>query len=272
MIAATYFGEITELGSRAIWYSDEEDEDDSYDEDVKMQASPRQLNPSVDELTHESMRSATSVTLKRLQVQEQNLKINECIISLCSTACFKNIKLTDTSMGLTPLGYMGNSGKVFTFPRGVSNDPELVHSLYIVFDANDKNISGHSVAYFVEALRDELYKELNLDPSSTFVILSRQFSQSDHLEFLSNYSASGSLSGSPFISGKPISAPSLITNHFESALFEQLTLSLKPAYVVCLPDPKNYWFDRTKSWPTVPNEIIDQKLCDDNLEKTLIFT
>jgi hypothetical protein len=33
MISATYFGEITELDSRAVWYSDEEDDDDEEEEE-----------------------------------------------------------------------------------------------------------------------------------------------------------------------------------------------------------------------------------------------
>lgn len=270
MIGVTYFGEITELGSRAVWYSDEEDEDEDEEavDEVECRKSWSRTKPPT--LTdHETMRANLKLRFERLQ-PSPNVKFRDCIISLSSSAHYKNFKTNDPS--LLQIGQFGKSGKVFISPlkdqTGQIDTTEC--SLWIMFDSRDQLIVGQEVAYFVEALRDQLFNELALDPSSPIIILSKQFSNSEHLEYLRNHMHHPQLV-LPF-TGRPIVPPSLVKNQFESALFEQLTLTLKLAYVVCLPDPKNYWFDKNLCWPTIANQIIEHKLNDDNLEKTLIFT
>lgn len=270
MIGATYFGEITELGSRAVWYSDEEydDDDDEAGNEVEARKSRSPIKPQT--LTdHESIRANLKLRFERL-LPSPNLKFRDCIISLSSSAHYKNFKTSDPSLLL--IGQFGKSGRVFVSPLRTETGQIDTNqcSLWIMFDAGDQLIVGQEVAYFVEALRGQLFNELALDPSSPIIILSKQFSNSEHLEYLSNHMHHPQLV-LPY-TGRPMVPPSLVKNQFESALFEQLTLTLKLAYVVCLPDPKNFWFDKNLCWPTISNQIIEHQLNDDNLEKTLIFT
>lgn len=269
MITATYFGEITELNSRAVWYSDEESDAD--DEDEIEPRFPMKLRPPVGMKSHESIRSSVihSATFKRLKPTPPGLKITSCIISLSSGSQYKNFNLSDPSMLL--VGIFGELGKVVLCPLIDSsrNSSPGECSLWLIFDSSDPIISGQEVAYFVESLREQIYSVLNVEPNSSIVILSQQFSKTEHLEYLSNLQSP--LIKSPF-KGRALIPPALIKNQFESALFEQFTLTLKLAYVVCLPDPKNFWFDKTLNWPSIASQIIELKLNDDNLEKTLIFT
>lgn len=259
MITATFFGEIAELGSRAVWYSDEEDDDSIEDGlELKTRASnPKSLEPT----SHEAIRSNIHLNFNRIS---PNLKFTKCIISQLSQTQFKNHKISDPST-MQPLGFFDNIGKAFACKTETPDEFQL----WLVFDSSAQYVSKFEVAYFVEALREALYSEHGLDPSGPIIIISQQYSSGEQLEYLSNY-ADPKLK-LPFV-GVPIAPPSLVRNPFESALFEQFTLSLKQAMIVCLPDPKNFWFDWTKNWPSVPNQIIEQKLSDDHLDKTLIFT
>lgn len=271
MITATYFGEITELDSRAVFYSDEEDDFEEPDESelaIKTTPKLKSLEPS----THEKIRSGIQLNFVRV-ASGLNLKFTNCIMSLSSSSQFKNYKLGDMN-SLPFLGYLDSVGKVFAYPTGVEvqrgDTSAQEYTLWLLFDSSHPYIVGHEVGYFVEALREVLHNEFNINNASqNFLILSQQFSNSDQLEYLSNFN--NPTMKLPFF-GRPILPPSLIKNQFESSLFEQFTLSMKAAFVICLPNPKSFWFDKTKNWPTVPNDIIEHKLNDDNLEKTLIFT
>lgn len=272
MMTTTFFGEITELGSRALWYSDDEDDGDSLEDDIEMQTSPQQTRLPLDLANHESLRSDVSLTFRRQQSIDPSIEIVNCIISLSSTVQYKHTKFDNPLSKLVLYGYIENCGRVYIYPHMDINGQQNGYSMYIVFDAGYDSINGYKVSYFVEALRDLIYSDLNVSHNSPVIILSQQFSQSEHLEFLSNHASCSSMVRPPFNTDHAIIPPVLIKNQFESALFEQLTLTMKLAYVVCLPDPKDYWFDQVKIWPSISNEIVDLKLNDDHLDKTLIFT
>lgn len=274
MITATYFGEITELDSRAVWYSDEEDDDEDDGTDTSIKSIPKTIEP----ISHETFRSSVQVNFTKI-IQELEFKISTCIISLSSSTQFKNHKLSSIN-SLPLVGFFEDYGKAFLFPAPIkTNDkPEKVeHIIWLLFDSSHHYIRGQEVSYFVEKLHEQLQSEFNIGSNigSQVIILSQQFSSSEHLEYLSNFSSNNLTTllrnALPFI-GNSMLPPTIIKSQFESSLFEQLTLSLKPAQLVCLPSPKNFWFDRTKNWPTIPEEIIVNKLNDDHLEKTLIFT
>lgn len=267
MISATYFGEITELDSRAIWYSDEEDDDDDDDNDgeLGMKTTPK-AKPIVP-LSHELSRSNVNLNFTRITTNV-NLNFTSCIISLSSASQFKNFKLSQAT-SLPYLGYFDSLGKAFAFPIGKEQEKSGDHLLWLLFDSNHHSICGHEVGYLVESLLEKLQSEFNLNNACQILILSKQYSNSENLEYLSN--CSNPMTKLTF-TGRPILPPALIRSQFESALFEQSTLAVKPASIVCLPNPKNFWFDPTKNWPEVPGQIIDHRLNDDNLEKTLIFT
>lgn len=272
MMSATYFGEITELDSRAVWYSDEED-DDADDDELEITPPKPKLKP-VEPANHEIIRANIQLNFTRT-VPDSKLRFKTCIISLSSSANFKNYKLSN--MNSQPLiGLFGDYGKVFALPlESIEQQPETPlsqeeHILWLLFDSNCEYISGFQVGYFVEKLRENLHSEFHLNHTNQMIVLSKQFSTCEHLEYLANYSTSAQMK-LPF-SGRPILPPPLIKNQFESALFEQLTLSLNLALIVCLPSPRNFWFDKTKNWPSIPKQIIEHKLNDDSLEKTLIFT
>lgn len=266
MISATYFGEITELDSRAVWYSDEED-----DEEDEPGFGPKSstVNP-VGPVSHETFRSNVRLNFQKATPDPKKLMINTCVISLSSQ--FKFAKFDNTP--LVHLGNFDTVGKAFVHPLNnncnqQAEKKEDEYLLWLLFDAAHQYLVGHEVGYFVELLRDKLQDEFCLTLDCPVILLSRKYSSNEQLEYLINYkSPSRPL---PF-KGRPLLPPSIITNQFESSLFEQLTLSIKPAIVVCLPDPKNFWFDKTKDWPEIPNQIIEHKLNDDNLDKTLIFT
>lgn len=273
MIDATYFGEIAELDSRAVWYSDEEDDDDTDGDELEI-ARPKSDLKLVAPANHEIIRANLQLSYIRI-APDTDLNFKSCLVSLSSSANFKNYKLGDMK-NLPLLGLFGNYGKVFALPlEHNEEDPESLPSsqeyiLWLLFDSNCEYISGYQVGYFVELLREKLQSEFRLDHSNQIIILSKQFSTCEHLEYLNNYSSAAQIK-LPF-NGRPIVPPPLIRNQFESALFEQLTLSLNLALIVCLPSPRNFWFDKTKNWPSIPKQIIEHKLNDDSLDKTLIFT
>lgn len=262
MMTATYFGEITELDSRAVWYSDEEDEDEDEDEDGLEFKTPK--IKSIEPLNYERFRADVQVKYSRTS-SLTNMDFDTCVIGLCSNSQFKNMKST-----VQLIGNFESYGKAFAFPMDTCQSSTGKHLLWLIFDASSPLIVGYQVGFFAEKILKVLHDEFKFDYTSQVVILSQQFTNSDNLEYLSNFK-SGTTAKLPFV-GQQILPPSLIKNQFESSLFEQLTLSMEPALVVCLPDPKKFWFDRTKSWPSIPNLIIEHKLNDDNLEKTLIFT
>lgn len=274
MLTATYFGEIAELGSRAVWYSDEEDDDDEVEDETLAPSSTSPKLGSIEPVSHDIFRSKIQLNFNKA-AHNLELKFSTCLISLSSSWQFKNFKLGQSN-SLPYLGCFETVGKAFAFPIDAKNDEPQAkgqYSLWLLFDKGHKYISGHEVGYFVEVLREKLYSEFGLNHDCQLIILSQQFSDRDNLEYLSNFRVSTKIETAklPFV-GRPLLPPSLIKNQFESSLFEQLTISLKLALVVCLPDPKNFWFDRTKMWPSLPDNIITHRLNDDNLEKTLIFT
>lgn len=268
MMSATFFGEITEPVSRAVWYSDEESDGDSEDDDLgKKKTTINTLGP----VTHESIRNNIVLNFQCVN-SNLNLNITTCIISISSSARFKSmIKSGDTGT-MQLWGLLDQVGAAFLYPNnsGIqAGDGTSESTLWLLFDSGHPYITGQETAYFVEALREKLYEEFRVNSSTQIIILSQQYTDSDNLEYLGNFH--DPKSNLPF-TGVSLMPPSLIKSQFESALFEQLTLSLKPALMVCLPNPKNFWFDKTKSWPSVSERIIDQKLNDDSLEKTLIFS
>lgn len=272
MITATYFGEITELDSRAVWYSDEEDEDDEVEGDELAGSSTSPKLSSIEPISHDTFRSKIQLNFTRM-APSSGLNFATCVVSLSSSWQFKNLKFGN-SQSLPYLGCFDDVGKAFAFPIDKkSDDTKGEHSLWLLFDNGHKYISGHEVGYFVEALREKLYSEFHLNHDCQIIVLSQQFSDGDNLEYLSNFRINTKIETTklPFV-GRPMLPPSLIKNQFESSLFEQLTISLKLALVVCLPNPKNFWFDKTQMWPSLPDVVITHKLNDDNLEKTLIFT
>lgn len=275
MITATYFGEITELDSRAVWYSDEEDDDDEVEDNFSSaNSSTSPKLGSIGPISHDTFRSKIQLDFKRA-ASNLKLEYSSCVISLSSSWQFKNLKLSNSD-SLPYLGCFDTVGKAFAFPGPAKineQNTEVRHSLWLLFDKGHDYISGHGVGYFVEALREKLYSEFGLDHACQLIILSQQFSDGVNLEYLSNFGISTKMDTAklPFV-GRPLFPPSLIKNQFESSLFEQLTISHKLTLVVCLPNPKNFWFDKTSMWPSLADKIITHRLNDNNLEKTLIFT
>lgn len=264
-MAVTFFGEITELDSRAIWYSDEEDEFDEESVDQIRPVKNETKSVQLDELCN----IRESILLNFLSVSyDPSMVFKTCIISLSSSDKFKNFN----SKSLPVLGFLEPSlAKLFAFklPDQGNND----YLLWIMLDSNHRYVCGQQVGFFVEVLRDILRKQFHLfSPGlaqTQLIILSKQYSNSEHLEYLANYNMIENL---PF-SGLPLRPPSLIENRFESCLVEQLTVAMQPTVIVCLPNPKNCWFDVEKNWPLLPTKLItDHRLHDDNLDKTLIFT
>lgn len=264
MMNATYFGEITELDSRAVWYSDEEDDDED-DGQTEVVSSPNKLKP-VEPLTHETFRSTINLQLQRIS-SSANMTFATCIVSLSSVGQFKNFRLGERS-GMTLLGHFGTFGKAFAHPIHVDGALDN-YLLWLMFDSTHPHVTGQTVSYFVEGVRESIHTEFNVNPSKQVLILSQQFASAHKLQYLSNSLESPICL--PF-NGCKLMPPSIIKNQFESSLFEQLTMALQPAMIICLPDPKICWFDRPRDWPTIPAEIVDQRLNDDSLDGTLIFT
>lgn len=271
MISATYFGEITELDSRAVWYSDEEDDEDVEDGELAGSSTSPKLG-SIEPISHETFRANIQLNFKKV-VSNLEMTFSTCVISLSSSWQYKHYKLSDSN-NLPYLGCFDSVGKAFAFPAESQDKDRREYLLWLLFDKGHQYICGQEVGYFVEALREKLHTEFRFTQDCKILILSQQFSDGDQLEYLSNFKSltKTDVAKLPFVGSLPISPPVLIKNHFESSLFEQLTISLKLAIVVCLPNPKNFWFDKTRLWPSVPDNIIIHKLNDDNLEKTLIFT
>lgn len=266
-MSATFFGEITELDSRAVWYSDEEDEDE--DEIVNPGLTLKPRVGSIETLTHESLRANVQLNFKRVTTGP-NINYDTCIVSLISVGQFKNFRISpqpDSASSCILLGYFDGVGKAYAY--SIKKGDQSENLLWLTFDNSNRIISGQEVGYFVEKLRESLQRDFIIGSASPLLIVSQQFSNSEHLEYLSNICTKAL--PLPF-KGKPLQPPALIRNQFESSLFEQMSLIARPAVIVCLPAPKNFWFDRDNHWPTVPTQIIESRLNDDNLKNTLIFT
>lgn len=257
MMSPTFFGEINELDSRAVWYSDEEDSsaDEMMDEFVVDKTS-HQFKAK----NHESVIDAIQFDYCSL-VQGDLPVISDCLISLSSHAKYKNFRINDDS-NIRQLGQFGSIGKTFLL-----ESDKKQYSLWIMFDCTHRFVSGYMVNYFVQIFTKRLSSLFKFSKESQIIILSQQFSIGEHLEYLTN---------SPTIKqpfrGKTILPPNLIKNPFESALFEYSTLRFKLATIVCLPDPKNCWFNSQAEWPSLNKIIINQRLEDYSLDQTLIFT
>jgi len=266
MMSATYFGEITELGSRAVWYSDEEDDD----EDDGTQLPTGEKKRQIPIISDEMVRSSFELRFQRVG-EKMDTKFDSCIVSLASSAQFKNFKLSDPTSSYS-LGYLDTVGKVFAFKTDSHNGDQEQYDcpykflLWILIDSSHEYVSGYQVGYLVQNLLSKIRVHLDISSSAQIIILSKQFSESEHLEYLSLYHPCDK------IVGHRMQPPTLIKSTFESSLFEQLTIVFKPVVIVCLPDPRNFWFDKNKSWPSAPNQIIELRLNDNTLEKTLIFT
>lgn len=274
MISATYFGEVTELKSRAVWYSDEEDDDDD-DSEI---ARPTKLQP-IEPVTHEKCRSDINLSFKlNISTEEfSKLKFSSCVISLASVSQFKLGETIPNTMSLIATGHTDPTNlqpisRAYAFQ---SSEPTNInelgpdYNLWLVFDSSHSFISGHLVGYLTEALCRQLQIQFNI--SEHIIILSQQFSSSESLEYLTNNKCAQPSKLS--FQGDCILPPSLIRNHFEAALFEILTLSLKTCTVVCLPNPRDSWFNTEQNWPTIPKCIVDHRLFGvyNDLDKSLIF-
>lgn len=269
MITPTYFGEITELNSRAVWYSDEEDEEE--DEDIGgpgmklVEVSPIK---DIETISHDSIKASVQAFFDAI-LWDTSAPYSRCIVSLSSEAKFRHFKLGPTTK-LKPVGHLGPFGKAFSAEiqlEDQSDNPERL--LWLLFDGSSCYTNGYQACYLAECLLDALFIKFKLTKSSHLIILSRQYSTGQNVEYLNNYSHP---SMKIPVVGKPMLPPHLIRYQFESALFEQSTLLLNPALVICVPDPKTYWFDFHSDCPSIPDEIIILKLIDDHLEQTLIFT
>lgn len=243
-MGATYFGEVNELDSRAVWYSDEEEEENDYGMVSCGAGGYIETKPP----THEVFRSIVNITFQSLTLKSTNVTFTQCIICLASSPSFKNYK----SPTMSHIANFGSIGKAFTNSEKV---------LWILVDSGSPQIAGQEVGYVTEKLRESVLGDLNLSSECEIVILSKQYSASRNMEYLSNSKRKQF--------AEPIRAPFLIKNQFESALFEQLTLLNRSASIVCLPNPRDYTFEGAQD---IPREVTDFRLKEDSLNKTLIFT
>lgn len=259
MISATFFGEINELDSRAVWYSDEEDSSEDENEDF---GGERLLPVKFKAKDHESVINGIQFDYCAMTQVDSLPEFRDCLISLSSQAKYKNFRLSPHQSTVKQIGQFESVAKAFLWsPQADRN------CLWIMLDAHHRFVNSYMVNYFVEILIERLASLFKFSNDSQMIVLSQQFSTSDHLEYLTNLPATKQ----PF-SGKQILPPYIIKNPFESAMFEFSTVAYKPATVVCLPNPKDFWFDNQAEWPGLPKTIIDQRLNDDSIDQSLIFT
>lgn len=253
-MSATFFGEINELDSRAVWYSDEESSDE---EDNSIKDKSPDLRKAIN---HESVMDEIQFDYCSLR-EHKNQLYETCLVTLSSKPKYKNFRISEDSY-LTAIGHFGSIGKVYTWTNKNQHK-----SLWIMLDSSHSYLSSYLVNYFVEKflqLIDSLFK---FQGDSGIIILSQQASSGDQLEYLTSHP----VSKLPF-TGEQLKPPHLIKNHFEASVFEYTTVTSRPSSIVCLPDPKNHWFDSLSDWPTLPEVIVKQILQDDSLDQTLIFT
>lgn len=257
MNSATFFGEINALDSRAVWYSDEES---SCDEDMVDAESPERHPHQFKAKDHEKVLDAIQFDYNSV-ISHNTPEFSYCLISLSTKAKYKNFRLNHDS-NLRLIGHFGSLAKVFTWATGDQQE-----SLWIMLDASHQYISSYMVTYFVEKLMKKINSLFTFHKDCLMIVISKQFSSSEHLEYLTNYPH-----GKTPFNGRQMSPPALISNHFEAAVFENSTVSFQPTTIVCLPDPRNCWFDNISNWEMVPEIIIRHRLQEDSLDQTLIFT
>lgn len=254
-MSITFFGEITELDSRAIWYSDEEDSDE---DGISGQDTLNQTD-------HESIRESMSNIKLNPHVGSHNLEDSQsCIVSLASKAQCKVLALKNQAANIqTDLGSVGN----LFIMKVNENQSTNQNCLWVVIDDSHQYVSSHLIAYFVEHLLQIILNLFKPTETKPIIILSKEFSSSDQLDYLGN----NVNQNIPFV-GRKMMPPCSIKNSFESSIFEQLTLSFKPALLARLPNPNTCWFNAEEKWSNIPNAIIRHRLEDYSLDKTLIFT
>lgn len=238
MTSATYFGEISELVSRAILYSDDEDEDEN--------ATKTERHP-----THDTLRYQIHFKLTRCGDDTEK-------IARCKTCCVIVTKRMQKSQPETLVGFSGDLVKVHVL-AGTGSEPTLL----IEVNGAHPELQGYKSSYIVEQLFTSLQIDLNLDSSNPIYILSSQYSKNERIEYLSTRPVSDKISNHMTFNGDRLSPPTLIENAIEAGLFEILTLKSWPAFVICLPDPRyTTSFHKINDWPQLPESIIDERFRD----------
>lgn len=255
MALTTFFGEVDELNSRAVWY-DNEDEEDTND------------GLSID---HDALRNSTQVRFTQ-NASNQEYDFNYCLISLLNSQQLSGFSPRENE-NITKFGSFGRFGKAFV-RTSETGSGQMERCLLLLFDSTYSPMKDHRTAYLVESLIATIRKQVQwTNTNNPIIILDEQFSTSGHLEYLaSSCGQPTSALTQTFFHGYPIQAPHLVKNAFIAALFEQLLLARMLTFVVRLPDPRDIWFDKTKDWPTLPERLLRIKLSDCNLERTLLFT
>lgn len=244
----TFFGEVTELKSRAIWYEDDEDVDET--------------DPSLSKNDHHSFLNKIQLDYEASSCALPSKTYRQCIISLSAPHDFKNLTWIEEKYSL--VGTMGNLVKLIALRTSEKSD---TCDLWVVIDSSHEYTSTYLVSYFAEKLLCKISTLFRWDQNRPLIIISREFADREHLEYLHT----GTNVDLPF-SGKPMLAPSMTKNQLESAIFEQSTIDFKPVLLVRFPNPKIYWFDADSQWPNLPNLVVEHRIRSDKLDKTLLFS
>lgn len=249
MTRATFFGEVAELTSRAVWYDDEDDDDNR--------------TPLLD---HQVLRSKVQVEYKPTHANEM-YSIAYSLVSLLTRQQLNSFKPREDEK-MHEVGSFDSYGRLF---MGKLNETES--SVILLLDSACPAMRDHHIAYLVESLIFTLKTQFKMKNGAPIILLDELFNVSGHLEYLASPNGDHpTVSGKQLFHGNPLTAPQLVRNPFIATFFEQLILTKTNAFVVRLPDPRDVWFDRTKDWPTLPESLLGFKLSDSNLGKTLLFT
>lgn len=253
MTLATFFGEVDELNSRAVWYDNEEEEE---------------TNDRTN-LDHNTLRNSTQVRFTQ-NATNGGYDFDYCLISLLNSQQLSSFSPRENE-NIVKFGSFGHFGKAFVRTSEAACGQTARH-LMLLFDSTYSPMKDHRAAYLVESLIATIRKQFHwTDDKNPIIILDEQFSTTGQLEYLTSLCRpqSTALTQTSF-NGYPLQAPHLVKNPFIAALFEQLLLAKMLSIVVCLPDPRDVWFDKTKDWPTLSERLLRIKLS--NLENTLLFT
>lgn len=257
MAAISFFGEINELRSRAVWYSDEED----VDSDVESDGDVKKLRESI--ASREASRTELELRLAGEDATSFTC-ITTCVLSIDSNGRTnqKDLGSSKTGPTLTLNDSSQLLGRTYLFEENDHHDSLL----WLVIDSNHPYINGQHVGNLVTSLMTLLSNKM--PHLKRIFIVSKQFSTSEHLVHLIN--SEEALSASNLV-GNRMLPPTLIKNHFEAYIFEYCTISNIPCVILCLPDPRDFGFDRASNCALLPSTIVDHRLNDNKLDRSYIF-
>ncbi|XP_054167295.1 uncharacterized protein LOC128964684 [Oppia nitens] len=231
MSGNAFFGEVNELDSRAIYWSDEDTDDDA----------------AGDETNGESQKKTTDVTV----VVKIDDKLNDQldVVYVCLAKDHKSSAAKD----LTQIGHIVVDGIADKVANIYSTGQT---SIWVQLLTNHTNLKNHLLVKTVSSLLRQVISRCRSQPLVCIVSkdLSREEDSDDYIGYLTTDESNLKIMPSD-ISRRPLLAPKMLDNLVESSVFEYCIVYGIPCTALILPQLPSKLLDNNKTF--IPKAIVD---------------